>query len=267
MMGWVLVGTSTVCNAIRSAISELVDGAGYFRPYEISIQRGAFMGDRARPGPIFNYARAFIWTHRAESLLDRYRKYAIPELPHQRTWRSSSFSHVIFAFSLALILQWSTSMASIMFSLLTPTVGISCWSGGFLIYSVNSTVVLLFLMFSSFLSDFSASAEKVNRARPAHLSGCGAVVLRALGKAIAVLNAAWLCIHCFFILTSFYENCWCYSNYAALGQKGYWTWLPHSQVRELWNIQEVWSGSTALAIVVPGLYIISFMITHHNYRL
>ena len=266
VMGWVLVGTSTIHNAVWSAINELFDESGIFRPYDLSIQRGEFIGDRARPGPIFNYARASIWTHRAESLINHYRMHAIPEIPHQEQWRSASFSHVIYALLLALTLQWSTGIASMIFGILTPTVGISCWSGGFLIYTVNSTIVLLFLMFSSFLSDFSASAKKANRARMTHLSGYTAVVLRTLGKVIAVLNAAWLLIHSILILTSFYQNCWCLSNYALLGQKGYWIWVTPSQMQELWNVNEVWSGATALAIIVPGLYIIFFMVAHHNYQ-
>ena len=134
MMGWVLVGTSTVHGAVQSAITELGDTAGFFRPYadNSARQRGGFIGDRARPGPIFNYARAFIWTYRAEALIDRYQAFHIhPGQPLPLRWRNVSFEHVLFSFVLALILQWSTSGASIMLSYLTPAVGLSCRSGGF----------------------------------------------------------------------------------------------------------------------------------------
>ena len=191
MMGWVLVGTSTVHSAVQSAITELGDTAGFFRSYpgNLARKRGGFKGDRARPGPIFNYARAFIWTHRAEALISRYQPLHIHAgQPLQLRWRTVSFKHVLFSSVLALILQWSTSGASIILSYLTPAIGLSCRSGGFLLYTVSSTVVLLSLMFSSFLSELSVSASEANRTHMTHLYGYAAVILRTLGKTIAVLN-------------------------------------------------------------------------------
>ena len=273
MMGWVLVGTSTVDRAVRSAIT--TDAQGFFRqqnypsPYNVPIQRATPIGDRARPGPIYNYARVFIWTRRAESLISRYQPPPIdPGQPPESQWRISSFKHVIYALLLALALQWSTSGASIMLSYLTPVVGLSCRSGGFLIYTVSSTVVLFSLILSFFLSDLYLSARErgTKVSLLTNLYGQAAVALRVVGKAIAVLNAVWIFIHCVFEFTYFYENCWCNARYAILGENGYWVWLSVRELRELWNLREIWGGSTALAIVVPGLYIVSFLVTHHHHR-
>ena len=265
MMGWVLVGTSAADTATRDAVVEQANAVPFFKPYNKNIQRGEFIGDRARPGPIFNYARVFIWIRRAESLINRYQQPIHPNGTLNTHWRRTSRMHVLYSLVLALTLQWTVSSASIILTYLTPTVGLSCRSGGFLIYTVNSTIVLFSLMFGSFLSDLSFSADSAGRLPKAYAFGCAAVVLRSLGKAIAVLNAAWICIHCIFEFTLFYENCWCNSNFAVLGQKGYWIWLPEAQLRELWNIKEIWSGSTALATIVPGLYVLFFLVTHSHY--
>ena len=295
-MGWVLVGTSAVETAVRTAVLELRDAIRIelrdtihaFDHYDITIPRGQFIGDRAQPGPIFNYARAFIWAHRAEDLLNRYRDYRAPHTqpspphtqpspphtqpypPHTQPypppsqWRSASIKHVIYSFFLALSLQWSVSGGSIILCYFTPTVGISCWSGGFLIYTVLSTVVLLLLMFSSFLSDHCIPPREGHTIR---FCGPVAVILRTLGKTIAVLNSVWICVHCVFQFTSIYDNCWCNANAAILGQSGYWTWLSTDQLKDLPNISLTWSGSTCLAIIVPGLYIICLLVTRHHYGL
>ena len=263
MMGWVLVGISGIDTAIRSAIKELSDEAGFFNIYSTTIQRGEFIGDRAQPGPIFNYARVFIWTQRAERFINRYRQH-IPGQTPQTHSRSASFKHIIYSFCLALALQWSVSSASIILSYLTPTVGLSCRSGGYLIYTVTSTIILFLLMICSFLSDLSVSERQKHLVK---IYGWTAVALRTLAKTIAVLNAVWICLHCIFEFTNYYQNCWCISNYAVLGQKGYWTWLSDAQLRELWDIREIWSGCTTLAIVVPSLFVLSFLVTHHHYDL
>ena len=211
--------------------------------------------------PIFNYARVFIWRQRAEHFINCYH----PARPLPTQFRSTSFKHVIYSFCLALALQWSIGGASIMLSYLTPTVGLSCRSGGYLIYTVNSTITLFLLMVCSFLSDLSALEPRGYLAKSYY--GWTAVVLRTLAKTIAVINSVWICLHCIFEFTSFYDNCWCNANYAVLGQKGYWTWLSHAQLRELWGIKEIWSGCTALAIFVPSLFVLCFLITHQHHKL
>ena len=262
MMGWVLVGISGVETAIRSAIHELPHNPGFFEDYNTTIQRCKPIGDRAQPGPIFNYARVFIWRQRAERFINRYR----PAGPLPKThFRSTSFKHIIYSFCLALALQWSISGGSIALSYLTPTVGLSCRSGGYLIYTVNSTIVLFLLMACSFLSDLFVLESKGHLAKSYY--GWTAVALRTLAKTIAVLNSVWICLHCVFEFTSFYDTCWCKANYAVLGQKGYWTWLSDAQLRELWDIRAIWSGCTALAIIVPGLFVLCFLVTHHHYHL
>ena len=264
MMGWVLVGISGVETAIRSAIKELPDEAGFFTIYNTTIQRGEFIGDRAQPGPIFNYARVFIWTQRSERFMNRYRPHIPPGHPPQNHFRSASFKHIIYSFCLALALQWSVSSASIVLSYLTPTVGLSCRSGGYLIYTVTSTVILFLLVVCSFLSDLSVLKTQRHLVR---IYGWIAVALRTLAKTMAVLNAVWICLHCIFEFTNYYENCWCNTNYAVLRQNGYWIWLSDAQLRELWDIREIWSGCTALAIIVPSLFILCFLVTHHHYQL
>jgi hypothetical protein len=48
-----------------------------------------------------------------------------------------------------------------------------------------------------------------------------AVMLRYVGKTIAILNASWLISTSVFELIGMYENCWCNSNYFALHERGW----------------------------------------------
>ena len=256
-MGWVLLGISGVETAIRSAIKKLPDEAGFFTIYNTTILRGEYIGDRAQPGPIFNYARVFIWTQRAEIFINRYRPH-IPPSPSRTHFRSTSFKHIIYSCVLALTLQWSVSGASIFVTYLTPTVGLSCRSGGYLIYTINSTVILFLLVFSSFLCELIVLGPQLHLFK---IYGYIAVVLRTLAKTIAVLNSVWICLHSIFQFIGYYDNCWCNTNYAVLGPDGYWIWLSDAQLWELWAIKEIWSGCIALAIIVPYLIIFSLSVT------
>ena len=261
MMGWVLVGISGVETAIRSAIVELHDDRSLFEDYNTTIQRCKPIGDRAQPGPIFNYARVFIWRQRAQLIINRYRQEPLPE----NHFRSTSFKHIIYSFCLALALQWSTGGASILISYLTPTVGLSCRSGGYLIYTVNSTIILFLLIVCSFLSDLFILEPEEHLVKSYY--GWTAVALRTLAKTIAVINSVWIFLHCVFEFTSFYNNCWCNSIYAVMGQKGYWIWLSNAQQKELWDIRAIWSGCSALGITVPSLFVLCFLVAHHHYHL
>ena len=265
MVGWVLVGVSGVGTAILSAILETSDEFGFFNIYDPTALRDNSTGDRAQPGPIFNYARVFIWTQRAERFINRYQPYIYPRPPPLDNFRSTSFKHITYSVVLALALQWSVSGASILLSYLTPTVGLSCRSGGYLIYTVNSTIILFLLIVCSCLSDIRRVLKP--QEHWTQIYGRIAVVLRTLAKTIAVLNAVWISLHCIFEFTGFYDNCWCNSNYAVLGQRGYWIWLSDAQLRELWDIREIWGGCTSLAIIVPSLFVLLFIATHDNDKL
>ena len=75
--------------------------------------------------------------------------YAYPEWSEipSAIWIGMGFSAV-----LALILQWGTTGAAIIIAYLTPTKGIGCRSGAYLLYGINATVVWLLLAMSSLFS-------------------------------------------------------------------------------------------------------------------
>lgn len=147
-------------------------------------------------------------------------------------WRRMAAASII-----ALFLQWGTTGASILIAFLTPTVGLGCRSGSYLIYGTLGTVVWLLLLASMLLShqvmllyqdehlknprmDFRS--DKGYQRTWTHSILCAlAVSLRYLGKLIAFGNALWLMASSLMEFTGGYDNCWCTGNYVGLGKNGW----------------------------------------------
>ena len=81
--------------------------------------------------------------------LDQRNIYAYPE------W-SEIPGHIWFGLVLSIVLslflQWGTTGAAIMIAYLTPTKGLGCRSGGYLVYGINATVSWILLAISSLFS-------------------------------------------------------------------------------------------------------------------
>ena len=65
---------------------------------------------------------------------------------------SGIWSGIVFSAILALVLQWGTTGAALMIAYLTPTKGLGCRSGGYLLYGTNATVAWSLLAMSSLFS-------------------------------------------------------------------------------------------------------------------
>ncbi|KAF8465302.1 hypothetical protein BDZ91DRAFT_795030 [Kalaharituber pfeilii] len=293
VMGWVLVGTQAVDNGVRTAIAEINDpnrnaingllprATGFFEPYQLHRIRGDIQGDRRRTGPISNYARHFVWIYRADFMVEFYRRVVDPSLSqisiymeNESKWKRVSFVHIVYATGLALLLQWSTAGASVFLNYLTPTQGLACRSGGILIYAVNATLILFLILASSLISEYWAAEKyyygpkrRLRWYEPLSLVGYIAILLRTIGKFLAIVNAAWICVHCLLEFTNFYENCWCKTTYFERGESGYWVLGSDAELRQYANITEVWGGASALAIMIPTLFVAFFMVAHHHYKL
>jgi len=141
----------------------------------------------------------------------------------------------IFAASLvALLLQWGTTGSSILIAYLTPTIGLGCRSSSYLLYGVLGTTSWLFLLISMLLShEIMLRYQKEHQIHPTidfrrgakpnsatyvrtwtHSFLCGlAVVLRLLGKMIAIANTLWLIASSLMEFVGAYNNCWCMGNH------------------------------------------------------
>lgn len=146
------------------------------------------------------------------------------------------WKQLMFASFMALFIQRGTTGPSLFIAYLTPTHGLGCRSGGYLLYGVLGTIVWLLLLFSMLLSHGSMLFyQRQHLDKPdmdfqnykrdwLHWLMCGmAVLTRWLAKAIAIVNAVWIIISTISEYIGFYDNCWCKGNVLSLGDAGWVT--------------------------------------------
>ncbi|KAK7018898.1 hypothetical protein R3P38DRAFT_1277701 [Favolaschia claudopus] len=147
---------------------------------------------------------------------------------------SSLISRMISASIGALFLTWGTVGGAIVVAWFTPTIGLSCVSGSYLIYAINSTVAWILLVVSNLLSALwitpSNPAHNINTSQ--HPRSCSqrlsttVVLFRWTGKLLAALNAIWLVLHCIFHFSGIYDTCWCDTAILHFGStRSYAVWI------------------------------------------
>ncbi|CZR66431.1 uncharacterized protein PAC_16332 [Phialocephala subalpina] len=135
-------------------------------------------GDEAVEGPIFNYARLFTFrefssaitkafqAHISSLAAGKSRKGNIFEVAESCSldkrllqaytpWRKTDptvWYHILIAAGAAIFVQWGTTGPAIMMAYLTPTVGLGCRSGGYLLYGVGATISWALITWSFLLS-------------------------------------------------------------------------------------------------------------------
>ena len=177
----------------------------------------------------------------------------------------------------AVVIQWSTIGASLLIAYKTPTEGLSCRSGSYLIYGVLGTFVWLSLLTSMLLShkvmlryqeehekdtskDFSLQEEPDNayRRTSRHAWLCAtAVILRRIGKFVAVVNALWLIVSSLLEFTGLYDNCWCSSVQFSLREHA---WIVLFKGKEDLRTTAIgpWVGGLAMTLIVCTVACICF---------
>ncbi|KAJ6553493.1 hypothetical protein DFH09DRAFT_1166766, partial [Mycena vulgaris] len=122
----------------------------------------------------------------------------------------------------ALVLTWGTVSAAMLIKWFTPTIGLSCRSGSYLIYICLSTIVWLIVVISSLLS----STDSPRSEHPDSLLLVrAAILLRRVGKMLAALNSVWILLICLFQFTGVYATCWCNSSFLYLRSRAYSVWI------------------------------------------
>lgn len=139
----------------------------------------------------------------------------------------------------------------------TPTVGLGCQSGSYLIYGLASTVSWLALTFSACLSHlYSLRLEKSHRHRwhrPSSLLAGLAVLTRILGKLLASANAIFVIATSIIQFTGLFDNCWCDACIPSLGKAAGWVVLFASDAQLFSASKSAWVGGVFMAIVVGGV--------------
>ena len=177
---------------------------------------------------------------------------------------------IVVASVFALIVQWGTSGASVLIAYLTPTVGLGCRSGSYLLYGAAGTMAWIFLVASMLLSHDSMlryqNEHTVNttldlrqyKRTIAHSTiCCAAVVFRYLGKLLVVANSIWLVLSSLFEYIGFYSLCWCEANGFGMRDKGYI--LLFKSAEDLRNsAKPPWGGGVAMSISVCVMAMVFF---------
>jgi hypothetical protein len=121
------------------------------------------------------------------------------------------------------VLRWPCDLANIRQQWFTPTVGLGCRSGSYLLYAAAGTLVWAMMVASSFLTHYAACAPRGPSGNPrsARVARTAATALRRMGKAAAALNAVWGLLACIFEFSSFFSRCWCNSDVLSLGANAF----------------------------------------------
>ncbi|KAJ6551596.1 hypothetical protein B0H19DRAFT_174053 [Mycena capillaripes] len=177
--------------------------------------------------------------------------YVRPTHPVSRShWGPDVFSRFFIAALLALGLTWATTGAAIVVVWFTPTIGLGCRSGAYLLYGTFSTLVWMMLVTSSALAHYSTRVTfdvegRQVYTRSTRIAGRLSIVLRRLGKVIAACNAVWIVLACIFQFSSFFDRCYCNSSVLGLGGLAYDViQLVSTDVSKM---KTAWIGAVALA--------------------
>lgn len=107
----------------------------------------------------------------------------------------------------------------------TPTTGLGCRSGAYILYAVTGTVIWLLMVLSSFLSYHAATSSSpsgpLRTLSSPRIAGMLSTGLRRIGKILAMLNATWIVVVCIFQFASFFDRCYCNSSVIGLGKAAY----------------------------------------------
>ncbi|KAE9388401.1 hypothetical protein BT96DRAFT_1004229 [Gymnopus androsaceus JB14] len=237
--------------------------------------------DQRCTSPIYNYARLFSWTAAVEEISGYFHEATRHSRLHQPVdsdmqWvhaerncplrdenRAGTSSQVVayctsffskeksvgFWAGAAIFVQWET-----------PTRGLGCRSGSYLLYAVVSTIVWALLIFANILSHYSTfdcSSPDLRDTRRHYarvdLAGSLSIVIRRFGKTLAAVNAVWILAACIFQFSSFYDRCWCDSSVLGLGAKAYN--VVNLTNEDIDTMRATWIGGVILASGAAAIYV------------
>lgn len=146
-------------------------------------------------------------------------------------WGPEVWSRVFKASVAALSLQWGTAGAAFIITYLSPTIGLGCHSGSYLIYAVVSMVVWMLLITSSMLNHYlswqhqrssSVPRRPLKSTASPNVLPLVAVLLRRCGMVLATLNAIWILLVCVMQFGNLFTTCYCNSSIYSLGSRAYY---------------------------------------------
>jgi len=187
----------------------------------------------------------------------------------RRMWAPGMLTRVFMASLCGLGLQWGTTASAMLVVIFTPTVGLGCRSGAYLLYGILSTVIWLMMLTSSILNHYcsinspadpDATQQLSSRKRSCFTSVSAAAMISNLLRRTAVvigsINTIWIVIACVFQFANFFDTCYCNSSVLGLGKRNAYNVITLDF--SILNMRGVWIGSIVLGggcIVVYALFI------------
>ncbi|KZV74201.1 hypothetical protein PENSPDRAFT_749503 [Peniophora sp. CONT] len=241
--------------------------------------------DRSASAPIYSDSRLFPWTANVELVAGTFRAAAevLPRRDHLLSLNEQARRNVLRAISrripghvrplnwwdiiqrcatagaLAMVLHWGTIGSAIVYSFFTPTSGLGCRSGSFVLYAAVGTLVWIIIVSSSFMVHYAEWLEYTPRSNISknHPSPqtvrIFAKILRSFGKFLAILNALWIVTACIFLFSNFYTRCWCDSSVLSRGTiHGFTTIIPDDDASQL---KGAWIGAIVLSLGSVAIFI------------
>ncbi|KAF9786451.1 hypothetical protein BJ322DRAFT_788352 [Thelephora terrestris] len=175
---------------------------------------------------------------------------------------SGVWKRVFVASVFALGLQWSTTGSAAVIVIFTPTTGLGCRSGSYILYGIVSTMIWLTMLLSSYLAHFAKlhhdrGDPSRSRLNSAHLAENLATFLRRLSTFAAVGNTLCIILACVFQFSDFYSTCYC--NSSVLGRGAQYAFNIIAPGYDYDGTRAAWIGG----IVLAGGYVMLFLLALH----
>ena len=166
---------------------------------------------------------------------------------------SGVWKRIFIASVFALGLQWGTTGSAVMVMVLTPTTGLGCRSGAYILYGAASTTIWSALLLSSYLAHFAKVWCGDNCPRPgfnsANVAKGLATLLRRLSILAAGCNTIWIILACVLQFSGLYNTCYCNSSVLGRGSQRAYNIIAadyHIDMRAAWIGGFVLTGGCAV---------------------
>ena len=168
-------------------------------------------------------------------------------------WGPGVLDRFLVASIVALSLQWGTAAAAVIIVYFTPTVGLGCRSLSYLLYAGASTLVWMLLVTSSILTHyFYSQHQHLSRPQTRFLRCIRvlAILLRRVGKVLAICNVAVIIAACTLQFSNLYDECYCNSSVVGLRNHAYDVIIVAGS-----ELRGPWIGGVALSCGCAVLFV------------
>ena len=169
------------------------------------------------------------------------------------------WKRIFIASVFALGLQWGTTISAVITVAFTPTSGIGCRSGTYILYGIISTMIWLALLLSSYLSHYAnvrydRGVVPGSWLNSANLAEGLATFLRRLSILVAGCNTLGIVLACVFQFSNFYSTCYCNSSVLGRGSKRAYYIIFTGQYNYS-QMEGAWIGGVVLAAGCVALFL------------